>query len=208
VAGFFVDMAVHNPDRPGEFLAGIECDGASYHSGFSVRDRDRIRQEILESLGWRGRIYRIWSTDWFYNPHGQTARLRAFLEERRRISAEERSLMHEDNEDVVEDAAYEQPAETAPNLSTIPSIEVEDLFVELGDRVTYCLLDAPEERHTVMIVDSESNARMGIINERTPLARALLGCSLGDIAELDIAGNKIRQLRVLKIQRQENLLAS
>ncbi len=57
VAGFFIDMAVRNPDRPGEFLAGIECDGATYHSGFSVRDRDRIRQEILESLGWKGRMH-------------------------------------------------------------------------------------------------------------------------------------------------------
>jgi REase_MTES_1575 len=66
VAGFFIDIAVRNPDRPGEFLAGIESDGATYHSGFSVRDRDRIRQEILESLGWKGRIHRIWSTDWFF----------------------------------------------------------------------------------------------------------------------------------------------
>lgn len=86
VAGFFLDMAVRNPSRPGEFLAAIECDGATYHSGFSVRDRDRIRQEILESLGWRGKIHRIWSTDWFYNPRRETERLRQFLEQRRQDS--------------------------------------------------------------------------------------------------------------------------
>ena len=65
VAGYFVDLAVRNPDWPGEWLAAIECDGATYHSGLSVRDRDRIRQEILEALGWKGRIHRIWSTDWY-----------------------------------------------------------------------------------------------------------------------------------------------
>jgi hypothetical protein len=56
-------------------LATIECDGASYHSALSVRDRDRIRQEILESLGWRGRIWRIWSTDWFRTPRQETEKL-------------------------------------------------------------------------------------------------------------------------------------
>ena len=89
VAGFFLDMVVRNPDRPGEYLAGIECDGATYHSGFSVRDRDRIRQDILESLGWDGRIHRIWSTDWFYNPRHEIERLLAFLDERRRFSLAE-----------------------------------------------------------------------------------------------------------------------
>jgi very-short-patch-repair endonuclease len=50
---------------------GIECDGASYHSAKSARDRDRLRQDILESLGWT--IRRIWSTDWFKNPQSQLA---------------------------------------------------------------------------------------------------------------------------------------
>ncbi|MGL5339209.1 MAG: DUF4011 domain-containing anti-phage protein Hhe [Aeromonas veronii] len=66
VAGFFVDIAVIDPGRPGRYLMGIECDGASYHSAKSARDRDRLRQEVLERLGWN--IRRIWSTDWFSNP--------------------------------------------------------------------------------------------------------------------------------------------
>ena len=61
-------------------LAAIECDGATYHSALSVRDRDRIRQEILESLGWRGRIWRIWSTDWFRTPRQESEKLINFLE--------------------------------------------------------------------------------------------------------------------------------
>ncbi len=69
VAGFFIDLAVKDPGKPGRYLMGIECDGATYHSAKSARDRDRLRQEVLERLGWR--IRRIWSTDWFSNPKGE-----------------------------------------------------------------------------------------------------------------------------------------
>ena len=61
--GFFIDLAVKDPNKPGRYLLGIECDGAAYHSSRSARDRDRLRQQVLEGLGWK--IHRIWSTDWF-----------------------------------------------------------------------------------------------------------------------------------------------
>ena len=54
-------------------ILGIECDGAAYHSSKSARDRDRLRQEILESKGWK--IHRIWSTDWFRNRDHEIERL-------------------------------------------------------------------------------------------------------------------------------------
>src|SRR5690606_3096245 len=54
-------------------LLGIECDGASYHSARSARDRDRLRQEVLERMGWQ--IHRIWSTDWFRNPARELQRV-------------------------------------------------------------------------------------------------------------------------------------
>jgi very-short-patch-repair endonuclease len=69
VAGFFIDLAVRDPGKPGSYLMGIECDGASYHSAKSARDRDRLRQSILEQLGWK--IRRIWSVDWFRNANAQ-----------------------------------------------------------------------------------------------------------------------------------------
>ena len=71
-AGFFVDLAVVDPRRPGRYLLGIECDGATYHSARSARDRDRLRQQVLEGLGWT--IHRIWSTDWFERPGRETER--------------------------------------------------------------------------------------------------------------------------------------
>ena len=73
VEGFFIDLAVKNPENSNQFILGVECDGASYHSSKSARDRDRLRQDILESLGWN--IYRIWSTDWFADSKREMAKL-------------------------------------------------------------------------------------------------------------------------------------
>lgn len=87
VTGYYLDLAVRDPGDSGRFLMGIECDGASYHSAKSARDRDRLRQEILESLGWR--IRRIWSTDWFKNPESQLQPILNELAELRTKAREE-----------------------------------------------------------------------------------------------------------------------
>ncbi len=63
---FRIDLAIRNPRQKTRYVLGVECDGATYHSHRSARDRDRLRQEILERLGWK--IYRVWSTDWVRNP--------------------------------------------------------------------------------------------------------------------------------------------
>jgi superfamily I DNA and/or RNA helicase/very-short-patch-repair endonuclease len=78
VAGYHLDLAIVDPNRPGCYVLGIECDGATYHSARSARDRDRLRQAVLQNLGWR--IHRIWSTDWFRDPRGETARIVKRLE--------------------------------------------------------------------------------------------------------------------------------
>ena len=64
-AGYRIDLAVVSPTAPGRYLIGIECDGAPYHSSPVARDRDRLRQQQLERLGWK--LHRIWSTDWYRN---------------------------------------------------------------------------------------------------------------------------------------------
>jgi very-short-patch-repair endonuclease len=79
VSGFRIDLGIVNPDRAGAYLAGIECDGATYHSSATARDRDKVRQAVLEGLGWT--ILRIWSTDWFRDAGSVVARLHAQLEE-------------------------------------------------------------------------------------------------------------------------------
>ncbi|WP_035639296.1 DUF3320 domain-containing protein [Bradyrhizobium sp. ORS 375] len=77
-AGFFVDLAIVDPDKPGRFLLGIECDGAQYHASRSARDRDRLRQNVLEAHGWV--LHRIWSTDWFLRPREETDKVLRAIE--------------------------------------------------------------------------------------------------------------------------------
>ena len=79
MAGFFIDLAVVDPERPGRYLLGVECDGATYHSARWARDRDRLRQAVLENHGWS--LHRIWSTDWFQSRTGQLTKLAAAIED-------------------------------------------------------------------------------------------------------------------------------
>ena len=81
-SGFFVDLAIIDPNLPGRYLLGIECDGATYHSARSARDRDRLRQQVLEGLGWT--IHRIWSTDWFHHPERELEKAEAAIRRAKR----------------------------------------------------------------------------------------------------------------------------
>jgi very-short-patch-repair endonuclease len=76
-SGYRIDMAVRDAQHPGRYLLGIECDGATYHSSYTARDRDRLRQRQLEKMGWT--IHRIWSTDWARNPAGEVEKVLAKL---------------------------------------------------------------------------------------------------------------------------------
>jgi very-short-patch-repair endonuclease len=64
-SGYRIDFVGKHRTREGRMVLAIECDGATYHSSQSARDRDRLRQDMLERLGWR--FHRIWSSEWFHN---------------------------------------------------------------------------------------------------------------------------------------------
>ncbi|GGS47034.1 DUF3320 domain-containing protein [Actinokineospora fastidiosa] len=78
VAGYRVDIGIRHPEKPGRFVLGVECDGAMYHSSKVARDRDRLRQQVLEGLGWT--IHRIWGPSWYRNRAEQEARLRQAID--------------------------------------------------------------------------------------------------------------------------------
>jgi len=109
-AGFFIDLGVVDPARPGRFLLGIECDGAGYHSARSARERDRLRQMVLEDHGWT--IRRIWSTDWFQRPAEQLERVISAIKRRKRE-------LDKDGSDI----------------SVVPPAEPEDAFVAREEQV-------------------------------------------------------------------------
>jgi very-short-patch-repair endonuclease len=80
-AGFIIDLAIVDSSKPGRYLLGIECDGATYHSSRSARDRDRLRESVLRDRGWK--IHRVWSTDWFHRPAEQLRKIVAAIEKAR-----------------------------------------------------------------------------------------------------------------------------
>lgn len=79
VAGYRIDLGLRHPELPGAYALGIECDGAMYHSSKAARDRDRLREQVLNGLGWR--LYRIWGTDWYRGRTAAELRLREAVEQ-------------------------------------------------------------------------------------------------------------------------------
>jgi very-short-patch-repair endonuclease len=88
VSKYRIDFVAKHPKRPGRLILAVECDGASYHSAYTARDRDRLRQQHLEALGWR--FHRIWSTDWF---------MRRDQEVDRAVAAYRAAVVHADRSD-------------------------------------------------------------------------------------------------------------
>jgi len=215
VAGYRIDIAVKHPDAPGSYLAAVECDGATYHSALSVRDRDRIRQEILESLGWRGRIWRIWSTDWFRTPRQESEKLISFLEDLRTSWKPEHasgdSWIEESDSSVSSitpvTAKLQNRAQTDLDLEDASSVLIaddDDLEVEVGDVVRYVDLEKPQDILTVQITNGKDDFENGIVNESRPLAQALLGAVIGDEVTLHLPGATARVFQIVEIKKGDS----
>ena len=136
VSGFRVDLGIVHPDKPGLYLAGVECDGATYHRSAVARDRDKTRQQVLENLGWT--IERVWSTDWWYDPQTAIERLHEALNqqleltrktlETEEFTADQAEPTHEDEAERAEPEGESEPSSSLigseQNLSE-PLIEEE-----------------------------------------------------------------------------------
>ena len=167
VSGFRVDLGIVHPDHAGAYLAGVECDGATYHSSASARDRDRTREAVLRNLGWE--IVRIWSTDWFANAKETLSRvdtvLVALLEASRAREAESvAAKMKKDSqskEREVDPVARQesQDVETVagfPQLPNIPGILSEDIDRDQNQQGT----DFPLPEQSEPAIDAEVAAPM------------------------------------------------
>lgn len=103
-SNFKIDLGIKQPGIS-DYVLAVECDGATYHSSKNARDRDRLRQQILESMGWS--FYRIWSTDWFKNTSVEKERL---LEAARKaVSGGSKHVVKNSNEVVEKESSEEVP---------------------------------------------------------------------------------------------------
>lgn len=121
VSRFRIDLGVVHPDRPGDYLLGVECDGAAYHSAATARDRDKVREAVLRGLGWT--LLRVWSTDWWIDRRGALDRLDAAIRselERARIADAEKAAQAPPPPSAQAGPGPGTPASDAPSLAHDP----------------------------------------------------------------------------------------
>lgn len=188
VSKFRIDLGIVHPDYSGAYLAGIECDGATYHGSPSARDRDRTRHAILENLGWR--LVRIWSTDYFQDPEAVIDRvhdrLTTILETDRATETEpERLVVEEKNEfgSAIVHPAYvpekevRKVASKAPEQPTNSHLITDDLNTPSASEDSYDSSAYYEESHKSVL---EQMARQ-ILTEKPGITLNTLAL---DIAQL------------------------
>ncbi|MCF0055351.1 DUF3320 domain-containing protein [Dyadobacter sp. CY356] len=174
--GFFIDLAVVDNDNPGRYLLGIECDGEAYANAKSARDRDRLRRQVLEAIGWK--MYRVWSTDWFRNPEKERQRLIAAIETAR-------------NQTLVDDSVEE---ELQMELSAVIREEVREIEVLLP---VYELALLPAEVASQEL-HLHSLGKLGgwiqdIVAVESPIHFDEMARRLADAAGVSKVGSRIRQ---------------
>ena len=144
-SGYRIDMAVRHPDYNGRFAIGIECDGAAYHSARTARERDRLRQSVLEGMGWK--IHRIWSTDWIKDPNSEKRKLLAAIQKaiigyaEPSVSSDEKSddsfeehfldISDADTTDQMSEYQKVRSAYWGMNIQDIPSNDIEETIFKI-----------------------------------------------------------------------------
>lgn len=219
VNGYFIDLGIKHPNYPYGFFMGIECDGATYHSSKSSRDRDRIRQDVLEGLGWE--IYRIWSTDWFHNPTKEFEKLKNHITHTLEEKAVIREKLEQDRlsnvielQQKIQRDLFADPEEkkteheffqSAISKTGEQSKPSNDDIVELFDTVSFKYIDdEKEELKTVTIVASQSDVSLGNINQNSAIGRALIDSEIDEEVEVSLP-NGDRSLEITEIKKYKDL---
>lgn len=164
--GYRIDIAITHPEKPGRFILAIECDGARYHSSVSARDRDRLRQDILEKGGWK--FYRIWSSNWFRSRGQEIQKLKTAITEAIQFANEENipginEIAKEHTSDAVisiADHILLKEEKRNDSLPGFPPYIVTTLTGSVKPKSIYDLKGAILERYLLKIIQVESPVHM------------------------------------------------
>ncbi|MGC4191307.1 MAG: DUF3320 domain-containing protein [Thermomicrobiales bacterium] len=168
-SGYRIDLGVVDPDNSERYIVGIECDGAAYHSSRSARDRDRLRQEVLEGYGWR--LLRVWSTDWFHDASAVLDKLVERIEDIRMDDVRRGRADDVDGEDVAWSTLKQSPPELDVDLSSM-LLEQESL--------------SPSPRHTAVAAE-ELTAERYVIATVDKVGGDILNASYSLIRQVALA---------------------
>jgi len=167
VSSFRIDLGIVHPDFPEVFLAGVECDGATYHRSATARDRDLVREEVLRGLGWQ--ILRIWSPDWWYDTEKELETLHSKLNELLERDREQRALPESNDEPrhraikttySPQEVDYEF-ADLAINADTFFDSEYSDIIREVVQRILDAEAPLKSERVSQLVARVHGWKRTG-----------------------------------------------
>ena len=198
VSNYSIDIGIKHPNYPFGYLCGVECDGATYHSSKSARDRDRLRQEVLERLGWD--LYRIWSTDWFRDPIGQSRKVKQYLDEL--LARKVKDLPKVPGSAITGiDPSSPKPIHNAPP-------DIDNTFIEEGSKVEIRYLDGARAgviaKFWLTSVDDFSNTGVSLDGYDkcplfAPIARAIVDHTKGDIVTYNVQKLPVR-VEILSVE--------
>lgn len=170
VSQYRIDLGIRHPDEPGRYVLGVECDGAAYHSSAVARDRDRLRHEVLEGLGWN--LHRIWGTSWYRDRAQQETRLKAAIEAA--IAGELQPTIRRRDEPVSYDEAYEIDLEAPPDWVYYYEL------AELRGRFTGSPADP---QNAAQVRDAVRN----VVGVEAPVSLAIVGRRIADAWGVSLA---------------------
>lgn len=180
-SGYRVDLGIVDPRAPGRYLAGVECDGATYHSAATARDRDRLRQHILEGLGWR--LHRIWSTDWWLDPEREIEKLAGKLEfllhapdpeePSPEVEASRVAEVADDTSSVPVADSYEQSAAKEPAGQALPIYRPAELDTATPESFYEAVASAALQRQLTIVVEQEGPILESVLFRRVSRAWGL-----------------------------------
>ena len=227
VSRFRIDLGIVHPDRPGDYLAGVECDGATYHSAATARDRDKVRGAILSGLGWS--LVRLWSTEWWVNKEGALQKLHMALNDllaQSRVEAVDSQVTEEQpaapividfsNDSGISDESPEAPIISVSKLpSEIADVRIarahSDQPISLGQRGEYRVADLstlahmirPEQFHLPQYSPVLRQIIEEVLRQEAPILDALLVQRIARAHGFQRSGRLIRD-RVLELAEQHH----
>jgi very-short-patch-repair endonuclease len=202
VSRFRIDLGIVHPDRPGDFLVGVECDGATYHRAATARDRDKVRAVILEGLGWT--LFRVWSTDWWVDQTGSISRLHRQIVDLLEVSRS-RHRAEEEKQRVVREAEAKRVTEeaakggTSTPVSALKPIMQPYRLTDFGPLVGQI---SPERFYDGDYDEFLSTLVARVIECEAPIADELLVSRIAGAHTFKKAGRRIRE-RVMDIAWQK-----
>ncbi|UOE50828.1 DUF3320 domain-containing protein [Mucilaginibacter sp. SMC90] len=181
--GFYLDLAIVDPENPGRYIIGLIFDGKSYDSAASATDRDRLRSQVLELFGWK--LYHVWSVDWYRNPARELARLLTAIEQAKQVAV----TIDRENEAWQQEVSREQVTDTVPT----PEYRLADIHIE-HIRAEFQLYTFEELGNWIAeVVQTESPVHFDEVAKR-----------IADAAGIAKVGSRIRYTLTQALERAKN----